>query len=326
MTTPSEYTPRHEPVLLAEVVRGLGVRPGGRYVDATVGLGGHAEAILEAAQPGGRLLGIDRDGHAICAARERLARFGDAVVLVRGVYWEVARIGAEHGFERVDGVLFDLGVSSLQLDAPGRGFSFLRDEPLDMRMDDRAALTAAEVVNTYDEVALADAIWRFGEERRSRRIARAIVARRPLRTTGELVSAVEQAVGRRQEGPIHPATRTFQALRIVVNQELDFLSDSLSAAHGLLAGAGARLVVIAFHSLEDRVVKEYMRRESSDCLCPPRTPMCICGHVATLRLVGRGATKAGEAELARNPRARSARLRVAESLGGHDSEGGWEAA
>jgi len=312
---PAGYTARHEPVLLAEVLRGLAVRPGGSYIDATVGLGGHAEAILEAAQPGGRLLGIDRDGEALCAARERLARFGDAAVLARGVFWDIANIAAAHGLQRVDGVLFDLGVSSLQLDAPGRGFSFQRDEPLDMRMDDRAALTAAQVVNEYDKTSLADAIWRFGEERHSRRIARAIVARRPLHTTGELVSAVEQAVGRRPEGPIHPATRTFQALRIVVNQELDFLADALSAAHGLLAGAGARLVVIAFHSLEDRMVKEYMRRESSACLCPPRTPVCICGHVASLRRVGHGATKPGDAELARNPRARSARLRVAESLG-----------
>jgi 16S rRNA (cytosine1402-N4)-methyltransferase len=324
------YEPAHEPVLLSEVLRALAVRPGGRYIDATVGLGGHAAAVLEAAQPGGRLLGIDRDAQALCVARERLARFGAAVVLVHGVYWDLDTIAREHGFEAVDGVLFDLGVSSLQLEAPGRGFSFQRDEPLDMRMDGRAELTAAAIVNEYDEAELADVIWRYGEERRSRAIARAIVARRPLRTTGELVSAVEQAVGRGSEHAIHPATRVFQALRIAVNQELDFLADSLSAARGLLADAGGRLVVIAFHSLEDRIVKEYMRRESSTCVCPPRTPVCVCGHVATLRLVGRRAVKAGAAELARNPRARSARLRAAEALApdseGGPASGGWEAA
>ncbi len=307
--------PRHEPVMVAEVLDGLAVRPGGRYIDATVGLGGHAEAIVEAAQPGGALLGVDLDPHAIAIARERLAPFGDAAVLVRGHSRDLASIASAHGFANVDGVMLDLGVSSLQLEAPGRGFSFQRDEPLDMRMDPDGELTAGVIVNEYDEQELADVIRRYGEERRARAIARAIVGQRPLHTTGELVGAVEQAVGRGRERHNHPATLTFQALRIAVNRELDFLVDTLFAAYGLLGGAGARLVVIAFHSLEDRIVKNHFRRESTDCVCPPRIPVCVCGHSATLRLLTKRVRKPGAPEVARNPRARSARLRVAESLG-----------
>ena len=316
MTAGATIPARHDPVMVAEVLDGLDVLPGGRYIDATVGLGGHAEAILDAAQPDGALLGIDLDSHALAIAGERLAPFGDAVVLVQGHHSEIAEIAREHGFEHVSGVLFDLGVSSLQLDAPGRGFSFQRDEPLDMRMDPNGELTAEDIVNEYEEAELADLIHQYGEERRARSIARAIVARRPLHTTGDLVRAVEQAVGRGRERHHHPATLTFQALRIVVNQEMDFLADTLSAACSLLDGAGARIAVLAFHSLEDRVAKQHFRRESSECVCPPRTPICICGHVATLRLVTRRVRKPGADEVARNPRARSARLRVAEALGG----------
>ena len=315
MTANTAASPRHDPVMVAEVLDGLDVRPGGRYIDATVGLGGHAEAILGAAQPDGALLGIDLDPHALAIAGERLAPFGDAVVLVRGHHAEIAEIANEHGFEQVSGVLFDLGVSSLQLDAPGRGFSFQRDEPLDMRMDPDAELTAEIIVNEYEEAELADLIRRYGEERRARAIARALVARSPLRTTGDLVRAVEQAAGRGRERHHHPATLTFQALRIAVNRELDFLADALTAACGLLDDAGARLVVISFQSLEDRIVKRFLGRQSSDCLCPPRSPGCVCGHRATLRLVNRRVRKPAAAELARNPRARPARMRVAEALG-----------
>ena len=315
MTATADAAPRHEPVMLAEVLDGLAVRPGGRYIDATVGLGGHAEAILDAARPDGALLGIDLDPHALAIAGERLAPFGEAAVLARGSHEAIADIADEYGFARVSGVLFDLGVSSLQLDGPGRGFSFQRDEPLDMRMDTDAETTAADIVNETEEAELADIIRRYGEERRARPIARAIAARRPLRTTGDLVRAVEQAASRgRERHHHHPATLTFQALRIAVNRELDFLASTLSAACGLLGGAGARIAVLAFHSLEDRIVKEHFRRESSDCVCPPRTPVCICGHVATLRLVTRRVRKPGADEVARNPRARSARLRVAEAL------------
>lgn len=313
----TESAPRHEPVMLREVVDGLAVRPGGRYVDATVGLGGHAAATIAAAQPGGRLLGIDRDPAALAIARERLAPFGDAVLLVRGAFEDVAEICAAHGFAPVDGILFDLGVSSLQLDQPGRGFSFQRDEPLDMRMDPDAPVTAADIVNDYDEHSLAALIYEYGEEHRSRRIARAIVARRPLRTTGELARAVEAAVGHRhapgRRSAIHPATLTFQAIRIAVNRELEQLDTALEAARGLLAGPGARLVVISFHSLEDRRVKEYFRLHSRDCICPPRQPVCTCDHRATLREVTRKPLRPTDEEIARNPRSRSARVRVAES-------------
>lgn len=308
------YEPRHAPVLLQEAVAALAVRAGGTYIDATVGLGGHAEAILESARPDGRLLGIDRDPEAIEVASERLGRFGDRATLVQGNHDDVAAIGREHGFDAVDGVLFDLGVSSMQLDAPGRGFSFQRDEPLDMRMGPDASKTAADLVNACDEQELADMIWRYGEERRSRAIARAIVANRPIRTTGELVNAIEQAVGRGRERQINPATLTFQALRIAVNGELRSLEDALDGARGLLAGVGSRLVVISFHSLEDRIVKRYMIKESSACVCPPRTPVCICGATPRLRVVSKRPIQASDDEIACNPRARSARLRVAESI------------
>jgi len=314
MTAPTHYEPAHEPVMLAEVLEGLAVRPGGNYVDATVGLGGHAAAILDAASPRGRLLGVDRDPQAIDVARERLARFGARAVLVHGDFGDLERVATEAGFHDVDGVLLDLGVSSMQLDAPGRGFAFQRDERLDMRMDTSRGETASELVNRLGERELADVIYRYGEERRSRAIARAIVARRPIETTRALVSAIEQAVGRGRERQIHPATLTFQALRIAVNQEMDHLERGLPQAHGLFDGAGARLVVIAFHSLEDRIVKDYFRLESTDCICPPRTPVCVCGHVATLRVVTKRVRRPSAAEIARNPRARSARMRVAEAL------------
>lgn len=306
--------PQHEPVMLREAVEALSARPGGRYVDATVGLGGHAAAILEAAQPGGRLLGIDRDPHALAAAAQRLAPYGDAVVLARGAFADIASLCAGHGFVPVDGVLFDLGVSSLQLEQAGRGFSFRRDEPLDMRMDPDGPTTAAEIVNNYDEASLAALIWEYGEERQSRRIARAIVAQRPLHTTAALARAVEGATGRARGDRIHPATRTFQALRIAVNGEIEQIEQALVAAETLLAGPGARIVVISFHSLEDRAVKAFFRERGRDCICPPRQPVCTCDHRATLRELSRRVRRPGEAEVARNPRARSARLRVAESV------------
>ena len=306
--------PQHEPVMLREAIEGLAVRPGGRYVDATVGLGGHAAAILAAAQPGGRLLGIDRDPYALDAAGARLASYADALVLARGAFADIAELCAAHGFVPMDGILFDLGVSSMQLDAPGRGFSFRHDEALDMRMDPDGPTTAADIVNSYDEGSLAALIWDYGEERHSRRIARAIVARRPIRTTGELARAIEAAAGRARGDRIHPATRTFQALRIAVNDEIEQIETALGAAESLLAGPGARIVVIAFHSLEDRVVKQFFRDRARDCVCPPRQPVCTCDHRATLREITHRVRKPADDEVARNPRARSARLRVAESV------------
>lgn len=303
----------HRPVLLNEAIEALAVRPGRWYVDGTVGLGGHAAAILEASSPDGRLLGIDADPDALVTARERLAHFGERVRLVRGNFRDLAVIARAEGFAPVAGVLLDLGVSSFQLGPAGRGFSFLWDQPLDMRMDPDQPISARDIVNSYTAQELADLISRYGEERRGRVIARAIVRARPITTTVQLARVVEQAVGRARSR-IHPATRTFQALRIAVNRELDALTAALRAAHDLLEAPGGRLVVISFHSLEDRIVKEFLRRASRDCLCPPQTPVCVCGHRATLRLLTRGAVVPSPAEVAANPRARSARLRAAVRL------------
>ena len=304
-------TTQHIPVMLAEVLEALGVRPGGRYVDCTLGGAGHAEAILERSQPGGTLVGIDADPAAIERGEARLARFDGAFRLVQGNFRQIGEICRQMEFAPVHGVLMDLGLSSFQLDE-GEGFSFKRETPLDMRFGG-TSLTAEDIVNNYSEAELADLIFKYGEDPASRRIARFIVAARPVRTTAQLAKAVEQAVGRRANLKTHPATRTFQALRIAVNQELDALAAALPQAHGLL-GFGARLAVLSYHSLEDRIVKEYIRRESRDCICPPGLPECRCGHKATLRPVTRGALTPGLNEIAANPRARSAKLRAAERI------------
>jgi len=318
-------SPTHLPVLLEETLRLLNLRPDGSYIDCTTGLGGHSTAIAQALGEGGRLLCIDQDAEALEFARTRLAPFGRRVSFVHGNFRELATLAAREGFESVDGVLMDLGVSSLQFDHGERGFAFGADGPLDMRMDRSGhGLTAAEIVNTWDETSLANLFFTYGEERQSRRIAAAVVRARPLETTWELARAVEQTVGgSRGRHRIHPATRVFLALRICVNGELDSLDAVLPQAHSLLGfgpspdgqeGRSGRLAVISFHSLEDRKVKQYFRRESQDCLCPPELPVCRCGHRATLRLVTRRGLRPGEAEVARNPRARSAVLRVVERL------------
>jgi 16S rRNA (cytosine1402-N4)-methyltransferase len=305
--------PSHLPVMLAETLDLLAVKIGGTYIDATVGLGGHAEAILDATGGTGRLLAIDRDPAALAMARARLKRFGTSVKFVHGNLADVEEIARKAGFSDADGVLMDLGVSSLQLDDPDRGFSFRREGALDMRMDPTQGTSAADIVNNLPENELADILWRYGEERRSRRIAREIVRARPIRTTTDLARLVERAVGRPRE-KTHPATNTFLGLRLYVNGELDAVRAALPGAHRSL-GSGGRLAVISFHSLEDRIVKEYYTRESRDCLCPPALPVCRCGHVATLRLVNRRVRTPSAAEVARNPRSRSAHLRVAEVVG-----------
>jgi 16S rRNA (cytosine1402-N4)-methyltransferase len=304
-------TSAHIAVMLNEVLDALAVNPGGRYVDCTLGGAGHAEAIIERAQPGGTLLAIDADAAAVERGRERLARFDAAFELVHGNFKDVGEICRQREFAPVNGVLMDLGLSSDQL-AEGEGFSFQRNTPLDMRFGAEGP-TAADIVNTYAEAELADLIFKYGEEPASRRIARRIIEARPIATSAELAKAVEQAVGRRANLKTHPATRTFQALRIAVNQELENLAAALPQAHGLL-GFGARFAVLSYHSLEDRIVKEYIRRESRDCICPPELPECRCGHRATLRPITRGALKPSLAEIEANPRARSARLRAAERI------------
>jgi len=291
-------TPLHEPVMVAEVLDHLEPSRGGLFVDCTVGLGGHATTLLE--HGASRLIGLDRDPAALAQAREALIGYGDRVELVHSDYRAIADVLDARGIAGVDGVLADLGVSSMQLDAPGRGFSFRRDEPLDMRMDRTTGPTAAELLSSVEENDLADVIFQFGEERFSRRIARAIVTTRrtaPVETTGQLAGIVRRAVPGRGYQRIDPATRTFQALRIWVNRELDGIDRFLEAASRRLL-AGARLAVISFHSLEDRLVKHVFR--------------ALDRGEATLRILTKRPIGPGDEELARNPRARSAKLRVIE--------------
>ncbi len=302
----------HRPVMFKEALEALAVKPGGVYVDCTVGEGGHALGILQASRPGGRLLGIDLDPRALEAARERLRAFESSFALVRGSYASLAEIAASAGLDKVDGVLFDLGLSSLQLEGERRGFSFLRDEPLDMRFDPSQALTAADIVNTYRLEELADIIHQYGEEPRARAIARAIVQRRPIKTARELAQVVALAAGARRGG-IHPATRTFQALRIAVNGELENLERGLAQAIQILR-PGGRLVTIAYHSLEDRLVKRTFAREASTCICPPGVPVCTCQHKPTLKVLSKRVITPSPEEVNANPRSRSARMRVAERL------------
>jgi 16S rRNA (cytosine1402-N4)-methyltransferase len=283
-------------------------------VDGTLGLGGHARLVLERIGPDGRLLGIDRDDAALDEARERLAGLRPEPLLRRGDFRDLAAIAREAGLDRVDGVLLDLGVSSPQLDQPDRGFSFRQDGPLDMRMDRRTDLTAERVVNGLPRRELAELIGRLGEERWAVRIAGFIADRRPLHTTRELAAAVEAAVPRAAwPRDIHPATRTFQAIRMHVNDELGSLDEGLRGAVEILS-AGGRLVVIAFHSLEDAAVKRFLARESRDCVCPPQQPVCTCGHRAQLRILTRKPVRPTPDEVAANPRSRSARLRAAVRL------------
>lgn len=305
----------HAPVLYREVIGALQPRDGGRYVDGTVGAGGHAAGILEAAGPNARLLGLDADPDALAIAARVLARFGDRVRLVNQNFRHLADVAKAEGFVPADGVLLDLGVSSMQLDRSPRGFSFRTEAPLDMRFDPRQPVTAADIVNGATEAELRRMLYEYGEERAAPRIARAIVQRRATKlveTTTELAEIVARVVGPRREG-IHPATRTFQALRIAVNQELESLREALPQALEILA-KGGRMAVIAFHSLEDRIVKEFMRREASECICPPGLPVCVCGKQPTLRIVHKKPITPGPEELQRNPRARSAKLRVAEKI------------
>lgn len=303
-------TVEHTPVLRREVIDGLVARPVGRYIDGTVGLGGHAEALLEAAGPAATLLAIDADPDALAVARRRLERFGSRVQYVQGNFRDIALIAQASGFVPATGILLDLGVSSLQFGPSGRGFTFTWDQPLDMRMDPALPESARDIVNSYAEEELANLIFGFGEERRSRAIARAIVRNRPVESTGQLAGIVERAVGR-AGNRTHPSTRTFQALRIAVNRELDALSTALRAAHDLLDAPGGRLAVISYHSLEDRIVKEFIRRACADCLCPPGLPVCVCGHQPALTPVTRRAVAPSPEEIDANPRARSAKLRIA---------------
>ncbi len=309
------------PVLLGRSVEALLPRPDGVYVDGTFGGGGHSRALLAASAPTGQVIGVDADPAAIARGDALRAELdaaekgsGDRLRLVHGNFRNLDTLLSGIGVTRVDGVLLDLGLSSFQLDTADRGFAFRLDGPLDMRFDPTTGVPAADLVNTLAETELADVIYRLGEEHRSRRIAAAIVARRslePIRTTADLAAVVQRAVGGRR-GETHPATRTFQALRIAVNGELDALPEGLAAAVALLA-PGGRLAVISFHSLEDRIVKRFIADAAATCVCPPHQPICVCGTVPSLRKLG-GSIKAAPDETASNPRSRSAILRIAERL------------
>lgn len=306
----------HQPVLLEECLAALDIKPGGIYLDGTLGRGGHSLAILRRMDTG-RLIGIDRDRTAIEEAGERLAAFGERVRLVHGNFRDLGDILRDLGAGGLDGMLFDLGVSSPQLDEPRRGFSYMHDAPLDMRMDAAAALDAKQVVNQWSYEELRRVLYEYGEERYAPQIARAIVRRREERcveTTGELVEIIRSAMpAQALREKQHPAKRSFQAIRIAVNDELTAAQRVIDQAVPRLA-KGGRLCVITFHSLEDRIVKNGFGTFAKGCTCPPDFPVCVCGKTPRVKLVGRRPITAGEEELKENPRARSAKLRLAERL------------
>jgi 16S rRNA (cytosine1402-N4)-methyltransferase len=308
----------HRPVLLQETVELLNCAAGGFYVDCTLGMGGHSEKILEASSPDGRLVAIDRDPQAIEYARKRLAGYGDRVKLIDGDYRMLNTFLTLQDVAPPNGVLADLGPSLLQLTQPERGFSFMQDGPLDMRMDPTSGETAAEILNTASAAELKELIRKFGEEKAASRIARKISDSRrkaPLRTTGELRKLIEEVLPVRRDQKIHPATKTFQALRIAVNRELEGLDTFIFDAFDSLAPEG-RLVIIAFHSLEDRIIKQTFRFLSATCRCPKALMVCLCGGKPLSRLITRKAIRPSEREQNENPASRSARLRAIEKLAG----------
>jgi len=307
----------HLPVMMGEVIEYLECRKGGIYLDGTLGGGGHGEAILKASAPDGVLIGIDRDGAAIRQAETTLKAYGKRAVLIRADFGDIKEVVAGAGYTNVDGILLDLGVSSYQLDEGARGFSFRSDAPLDMRMDRRGSVTAYDIVNSLGLDELAGIIRRYGEERFSMRIAKAIIRARevkPVETTGELAGLISGAIPRRFHGTrIDPATRTFQAIRIAVNNELEALRRGLAEGMDVL-GSGGRMVVISYHSLEDRIVKKVFREGASPCVCPRDFPRCVCGKSPKVKLLTCRVIKAGVPEVTGNPRARSAKLRAIQKI------------
>ncbi len=301
----------HLPVLFHEVICALAPVSKGRYVDGTLGAGGHSRGILQASSPDGELFGLDLDPSALSLAASALQEFGQRAHLKLGSYADLIIHLQEIGWHHVDGIVLDLGVSSMQLDRPEKGFSFRLDAPLDMRFDPSAPLTGAEILNEWDEADITRILWEYGEEQHARKIVRAIAQNRPIRTTTHLADIIEKAIGRR--GSIHPATKTFQALRIEVNHELDNLKSVLPQAVELLQ-PGGKLAIISFHSLEDRIVKHFFLDQSKDCICPPAQPVCTCNHRATVKILTRHPVVATNEEMEQNPRSRSAKLRVIERI------------
>ena len=307
----------HVPIMVKEVLTLLQPERGGIFVDGTLGGGGHAEAVLSRLPENGRLYGIDRDDDALAAAGKRLAPFGERFTAIKGNFFDMKRLLAEKGIEKVDGILLDLGVSSHQLDTAQRGFSYKAEAPLDMRMDQSSPLTAREIINQWSVQNLTEIFYEFGEERFSKRIAEQIAAARairPIETTTELAEIVRNAIPAKfRNEPQHPARRVFQAVRIAVNGELEGLDAALIDAHDLLNPNG-RLAVLTFHSLEDRIVKNTFRRFENPCVCPKRAPVCICGKKPTAKVLTRHPLTATEAELAENSRSAPAKLRAIEHL------------
>jgi 16S rRNA (cytosine1402-N4)-methyltransferase len=302
----------HQPVLYHEVLDALAPTSGGLYLDGTLGAGGHALGMLSASGPDGQLLGLDVDANALAIARQRLSGFSERTVIQQASYRQAPQILKDLGWERVDGILLDLGLSSMQIDQPERGFSFISEGPLDMLFNQETGSSAADLINTLSESEIADILWEFGEERYARRIARAIMSARPIQTTQGLAAVIKSAVPG-FSAHIHPATRAFQALRIATNQELENIASALPGLLGVLA-PGGRMAVISFHSLEDRLVKQFFKRESQDCICPPEQPICTCEHVASLKILTRKPIMASKQEVHHNPRSSSARLRAAEKI------------
>ena len=301
----------HIPVLLSETISLLQPEKGGLYIDGTVGAGGHSAGILAETAPNGKLLGFDRDPEAIQFASQRLSQFNGRATLIVANYAQMAEIAPEQGFHAVDGILLDIGISSRQLDNYQRGFSFQHEGPLDMRFNPNVGQPAEALINNLTEAELAEIFWRYGEERHSRRIAKAIVLARPLFTTKALATVIAKTVrGRRGK---HPATLVFQALRIVVNDELNALADGINAGIHLLK-SGGRMVIISFHSLEDRIVKQTFRQLSKKCVCPPTQPICTCDKQPQVKLITRKVVRPTEEEISRNPRSRSAKLRSVEKI------------
>jgi 16S rRNA (cytosine1402-N4)-methyltransferase len=308
---------QHQPVLYQEIIEALQPKRGCVYIDCTLGSGGHSFGILKSSFPDGKLIGFEVDPVAIQIARTNLSPYSSRTHLIQDSYVNISEYARKLGMNRIMGILIDLGASSIQLDTPERGFSFRHEAPLDMRFNPESQLTAYHVINDYPEKELAVIIRDFGEERSSNRIAREIVLNRPIRTTKQLAEIIEKVVKQRpkQYGRFqrHPATRTFQAIRIAVNNELQNLKEVLPQAVNLLEMKG-RLAVISFHSLEDRIVKRFFRSESTDCICPPKQPICTCGHTASIKLLNRSPIVPAQEEITQNPRSRSARLRIVEKI------------
>lgn len=302
----------HISVLYHEIITALNPNSNGHYIDGTVGAGGHAWGILNASKPEGKLLGLDLDPQALVLANQRLSIFENRYYLVQSSYTNMRNEALKIGWSQIDGITLDLGVSSMQLDSSERGFSFRFDSPLDMRFGDNSQPTAADLLNNLSETQIATILWEYGEERFSRRIAHMICENRPMRTTQQLSKIVERAYGK-NNNRIHPATRTFQAIRIAVNQELQAIQDVIPTAIDILR-PGGRLAIIAFHSLEDRIVKTIFRRESKDCICPPEQVICTCNHKAQIKEISKKPIEPNEYEKEGNQRARSAKLRIIEKI------------